>query len=857
MKKILALLSSSSKIIIACSLIFFSSVIYLDAQQGEWTWMKGSSTSGASAVYGTQGIESPANTPPALYASTGWVDKLHRFWLFGGYEISGSTHSSLWRFDPATNNWAWMKGPNTTNASGVYGTQGIPDPANYPGARWLGFPKWVDTSGNLWLFGGFGYGASSNGYLADLWKYDINTNEWTFVKGYNNASYAPTYGTLGVPSPTNQPGSRGETTCSWTDSENRLWFYGGVDYNGADHSDLWMYNIATGDWTWMAGSNTTGTPPNYGTKGVFSATNTPGARQVYTNWVDSADHLWLFGGGYPTRYADLWEFDMNLNQWAWISGSNVPNYSGLHGPKCTLTNYSPNSRSENRVEWIDACGSLWLFGGGDAYGNPLYNDLWEFIPSAGKWVWVSGDSIANPVSNYGVKGVSSPTNKPGGRESSAAWLDIDGNLWFFGGSSGSWNTPYNDMWRYVPDTTCFGCSPNAQLPPNAIFVVNDSSACSGECLSFIDQSSNNPTSWQWSFPGGNPSSSTLQNPSNICYNTSGTYDVTLIVTNSAGSDTIVMSSFITVNTAPTANISQSNDTLYSSTGNSYQWYTGGNAINGATDDFYVPSTEDFYSVVITDANGCTAADTIFFSLSPQTSFAASDTTICQKFCMDFFDQSGNNPITWKWSFPGGVPSSSNQQNPTQICYNNPGVYDVTLITTNSFGSDTLILTGYITVYSTPAFPTITVTGDILTSSYASSYQWQFNSADIPGATNQSYTATQTGYYTVVITDENGCVSSTTVFVEVTGIESIEDDFGFFVYPNPSNGNFIVEFSGPNISELVSIEIVNALGQKVFSSKTENISAGWKKEFNLQVAGVYFLDIMTEEFFLKKKILITE
>jgi len=51
--------------------------------------------------------------------------------------------------------------------------------------------------------------------------------------------------------------------------------------------------------------------------------------------------------------------------------------------------------------------------------------------------------------------------------------------------------------------------------------------------------------------------------------------------------------------------------------------------------------------------------------------------------------------------------------------------------------------------------------------------------------------------------------------------------------------------------------VNALGQKVFSSKTENISAGWKKEFNIKVAGVYFLDIMTEEFFLKKKILITE
>src|SRR5216110_1665635 len=77
-------------------------------------------------------------------------------------------------------------------------------------------------------------------------------------------------------------------------------------------------------------------------------------------------------------------------------------------------------------------------------------------------------------------------------------------------------------------------------------------------------------------------------------------------------------------------------------------------------------------------------------------------------------------------FPGGSPSSSANQNPTNICYNNPGTYDVTLITTNVNGNDTLTLPGYITVYATPSIPTITQTGYTLTASAAANYQWQLN-----------------------------------------------------------------------------------------------------------------------------------
>src|SRR4029079_318480 len=68
----------------------------------------------------------------------------------------------------------WIKGDNTINQSGVYGTKGIAATGNKPGARDFS-ATWKDNTGNLWLFGGLGYDNSSVGYLNDLWKYNPST----------------------------------------------------------------------------------------------------------------------------------------------------------------------------------------------------------------------------------------------------------------------------------------------------------------------------------------------------------------------------------------------------------------------------------------------------------------------------------------------------------------------------------------------------------------------------------------------------------------------------------------------------------------------------------------------------------
>ncbi|NLA25674.1 MAG: PKD domain-containing protein, partial [Bacteroidales bacterium] len=85
--------------------------------------------------------------------------------------------------------------------------------------------------------------------------------------------------------------------------------------------------------------------------------------------------------------------------------------------------------------------------------------------------------------------------------------------------------------------------------PTCDFQADQTTVQYGSTVNFTDLSTQMPTSWQWSFPGGTPSSSTVQNPS-ITYNDLGTYDVSLTVTNAEGSDSKVKTGYIVVTEAP-------------------------------------------------------------------------------------------------------------------------------------------------------------------------------------------------------------------------------------------------------------------------------------------------------------------
>ena len=121
-------------------------------------------------------------------------------------------------------------------------------------------------------------------------------------------------------------------------------------------------------------------------------------------------------------------------------------------------------------------------------------------------------------------------------------------------------------------------SATLSLPPTANFSSNTQNILEGQSVTYTDLSTYNPQTWSWTFPGGSPASFIGQTPPPITYNTAGTYNATLIVTNSNGTDTEVKSSYIVVNSltgCDTISNTMPNDQIVTWTWGAPNGYIGG------------------------------------------------------------------------------------------------------------------------------------------------------------------------------------------------------------------------------------------------------------------------------------------
>lgn len=248
---------------------FINSLWKYNTITNEWTWIKGDSTINEVGNYSTPGIEDATNKPGARYGSQSWTDAGGNLWLLGGYgynSINSGLLNDIWKYNPVTNNWTWIKGDNSIDQFEIYGTKGIPNTANKPGARFIS-SSWTDQSGNFWLFGGFGYDENNAGNLNDLWKYDPLINEWTLISGDKVIDQPGVYGEQGVSNAANKPGAR-YVSSSWIDAFGDLWLFGGFGYDASNSgylNDLWKYSPSSNKWTWVKGDNTVNHVGIYGT----------------------------------------------------------------------------------------------------------------------------------------------------------------------------------------------------------------------------------------------------------------------------------------------------------------------------------------------------------------------------------------------------------------------------------------------------------------------------------------------------------------------------------------------------------------------------------------------------------------
>lgn len=377
-----------------------------------WTWVNGPEIPDQPGIYGTQGVPAPGNIPGARgWGCLSWTDNNGNLWLFGGsgHDVTGETGdlSDLWKYDIANGEWTWVSGSMYANQLDVYGNYQQASDIAMPGGRQENCSAWVDNDNNLWLFGGLGL----TGFYNDMWRYNISTNQWAWMKGAQYAATTYSYGTIGVEDSNNLPPGRGTYT-RWRDEDGNLYIWGGIKSFDPEqlYSDVWKYNISTNNWTWVAGDSTINSDGDYNEYCEDNGKTGPMARgeNRTAQTFACADVFLTFGG-----------FTSNVN----------PDLA------------------------------------------PSLNDLWLFNTKTDEWRWISGSDTANSAGNYGTQGIASVSNTPPGLFGGCMWVDKNGTFWFFGGQDIN-SYVYNAMWKFIPDTSCIQAALTAaiqtQLSPAAI-----------------------------------------------------------------------------------------------------------------------------------------------------------------------------------------------------------------------------------------------------------------------------------------------------------------------------------------------------------------------------------------------------
>jgi gliding motility-associated-like protein len=319
----------------------------------------------------------------------------------------------------------------------------------------------------------------------------------------------------------------------------------------------------------------------------------------------------------------------------------------------------------------------------------------------------------------------------------------------------------------------------AYAQPVANFNSNITIACSPIVAQFTDQSTGSPTSWQWNL--GNGVTSNLQNPSTT-YIIPGTYTVTLIATNAGGSDTLILTNYITVKASPDVyftgdssvacpptSVPFTNMTIPNAGGTTtYLWDFGDGGSSSSANPTHIYTTAGNFSVTLiaTNSLGCSRNFTktayIPVLANPAPSFSSANNNSCVIPHTVNFTNSSTNAVSYQWDFGDG--GNSTAVTPSHQ-YNSAGSYIVRLIATNSIGCmDTFIQTAFVNLGSLSASFTANIGGCVnepisftntTTPLGGTSYTWYFGDDSVSTAVSPAHIYKTTGTFNVMLVAQLG------------------------------------------------------------------------------------------------------
>jgi PKD repeat protein len=372
----------------------------------------------------------------------------------------------------------------------------------------------------------------------------------------------------------------------------------------------------------------------------------------------------------------------------------------------------------------------------------------------------------------------------------------------------------------------------------------------------------------WKF--GDGAQSTL-NAISHTYNNFNVYNVVLVGNTSLGcADSVIKQ--VTLRQSPTAGFTNTSaqctneaitftnsSVVPASASNHYEWDFGDGNTSVDQDPIHQYASPGVYNVKLKSfsTNGCESnIDAILtINLKPKADFEATD--VCKGKPIDFRNgsyTSDNTALTYLWDFDNG--NTSTQDNPT-ITYANAGTYSVSLTTNHSNGCNDVI-TKQVKVFELPVVVINSAsrqTGDRAmlfttnTTGTGYTYLWLFGDGGKSYDQNPTYLYSGDGKMTVtlVITTPEGCSNSTTtsVIINSLGVSNINGIGNLVnVYPNPSTGKFVVDFTKANADDVLAINVTDMLGRQISNPITINNAGLAQIDLTNQAAGIYYLNIST-------------